>query len=570
VGEVFNSSTSASDLLHLPNLPHLRCGFYETIHSTTRSMSTMIGRTMVLSALLVAVALPASAQSAERWWADVQALAHDSMGGRQTGSPEHRKAAEYVARAFRIAGLEPAGSDGFFQPVAFTLRTIDESRSSLVLVRDGEGDRLALGADASFMPRMPLAPEVEAPVVFAGYGLQLPEYGYRDLEGIDLRGKVVAYLAGSPKGVPGPVLSHARNQAWVAFRRAGAVGMIQFSSFRGGDSAYLRGAATRLVPAFSLADPMIDVQTGNRLAVQMNSARAERLFTGAPRGYDWLAARADSGLPLPHFDLPVRVRSRVHVIERTITSDNVVGLLRGSDPSLRDEYVVLTAHLDHVGVGRPVEGDSIYNGAMDNGSGSALLMEMARVLAPQRANLRRSVLLVAVTGEEKGLLGSRYFAFHPTVPSGSIAANLNTDMFLPIIPLRMIMANGLEESDLAESAEAAGRAVGVPVVTDPEPEENRFVRSDQYSFILHGIPALSVKVGFGRDTPEHQKVREFRARRYHRPADDTGQPVDLDAAAGFARFYATLVKEVANRETRPSWREESYFHRLAESLRTSK
>jgi Zn-dependent M28 family amino/carboxypeptidase len=254
----------------------------------------------------------------------------------------------------------------------------------------------------------------------------------------------------------------------------------------------------------------------------------------------------------------------VHVIEQTITSDNVVGLLRGSDPALRDEYVVLTAHLDHVGVGRPVEGDSIYNGAMDNAAGSALLMEMARVLASQRGNLRRSVLLVAVTGEEKGLLGSRYFAFHPTVANGSIVANLNTDMFLPIIPLKMIMANGLEESDLAENATATGRAVGVPVVTDPEPEENRFVRSDQYSFILRGIPALSVKVGFGRDTPEHQRIKEFRARRYHRPADDPGQPVDLDAAAGFARFYAALVKEVANRDHRPEWNTESYFRGLTQ------
>jgi hypothetical protein len=524
----------------------------------------MIGRSVVLGLLVAAGASPAAAQPAQRWWADVQALAHDSMRGRQTGSPEHRKAAEYVANAFRAAGLAPAGSDGYFQPVRFTLRTVDESRSSLVLVRDGTEDRLALGADASFMPRMPLAPEVEAPVVFAGYGLQLPEYGYRDLDGVDLRGKVVAYLSGSPRGIPGPVLSHARNQAWVAFRRAGAVGMIQFSSARGGDSAFLRSAGNRLTPATSLADTAIDVQTGNRLAFQMNAARAQRLFTGAPRSFDWLAARADSGLPLPHFDLPVRVRSRVHIIEQTLTSDNVVGLLRGADPTLRDEYVVLTAHLDHLGVGRPVAGDSIYNGAMDNAAGSALLMEMARVLASQRASLRRSVLLVAVTAEEKGLLGSRYFAFHPTVPDESIVANLNTDMFLPLIPLRMVMANGLEESDLAKDAEAAGRAAGVPVVTDPEPEENRFVRSDQYSFILRGVPALSVKVGFGRDTPEHERIKEFRARRYHRPADDPGQPVDLEAAAGFARFYAALITEVARRETRPAWNQDSYFRKLAQ------
>lgn len=524
----------------------------------------MMQRSVIAALTLIVLAPPmAAAQSAERWWRDVQALAHDSMKGRQTGSPEHRKAAEYVAATFRAAGLEPAGTNGFFQPVRFTMRTIDEPRSSLVLLHDGHEIPLALGRDASLLPRAPLAPSVEASVVFVGYGLQLPEYGYHDLDGIDVRGKVVAYLTGSPKGVPGPVLSHARNQAWVAFRRAGAVGLITFTSYRGGDSAYLRGARNRLAPAASPSDSSIDVMHGNQLYVQMNAARADKLFEGAPRDFAWLAARADSGLPLPRFDLPVRIRSRVHVIEQGTTSDNAAGLLRGSDPSLRDEYVVLTAHLDHVGIGRPENGDSIYNGAMDNAAGTALLMEMARVLGPQRATLRRSVVLVAVTAEEKGLLGSRYFAFNPTVPDGSIVANLNTDMFLPIIPLRMIMANGLEESDLAASAHAAGTAVGVPVVTDPEPEENRFVRSDQYSFILRGIPALSVKVGFGRDTPEHQAIREFRARRYHGPADDTSQPVDLAAAAGFARFYAALVREVANRDTRPSWNDDSFFKRLA-------
>lgn len=524
----------------------------------------MITRSLVRAlTFLVLASAAAGAQAGERWWRDVQALAHDSMRGRQTGSPEHRKAAEYVAATFRDSGLEPAGTNGFFQPVQFTMRTIDEARSSLVLIRDGREEALALGRDASLLPRAPLAPAVEASVVFAGYGLQLPEYGYHDLDGLDVRGKVVAYLTGSPKGVPGPVLSHARNQAWVAFRQAGAVGMITFTSYRGGDSAYLRGARNRLAPAASLADSTIDVMHGNRLNVQVNAARGEKLFEGAPRSFAWLAARADSGLPLPRFDLPVRIRSRVQVLEQSITSDNVAAVLRGNDPALRDEYVVLTAHLDHVGIGRPENGDSIYNGAMDNAAGSALLMEMARVLGPQRASLRRSIILVAVTAEEKGLLGSRYFAFNPTVPGGSIVANLNTDMFLPLIPLKMIMANGLEESDLAGSAQAAGAAVGVPVVTDPEPEENRFVRSDQYSFILRGIPALSVKVGFGRDTPEHQAIREFRSRRYHGPADDTSQPVDLAAAAGFARFYATLVREVANRDTRPAWNDDSFFKRLA-------
>jgi Zn-dependent M28 family amino/carboxypeptidase len=166
---------------------------------------------------------------------------------------------------------------------------------------------------------------------------------------------------------------------------------------------------------------------------------------------------------------------------------------------------------------------------------------------------------VLVTAEEKGLLGSRYFAFHPTVKPEALVANLNTDMFLPLMPFRLLMVNGLEESDLADDARRVGQAMGVEVITDPEPEENRFVRSDQYSFVLRGIPALSLKVGFRRDSPEHALIRRFRAERYHFPADDLSQPVDRQSAEDFGRLHVELVKAVANRVERPKWLRESYF-----------
>jgi hypothetical protein len=514
---------------------------------------------LVLAAALIA-AMPQSAQAqAERWWADVQALSHDSMRGRNAGSPEHRKAAEFVAAAFRMAGLRPAGTSGFLQPVRLVERTLDEKASSLTLVRDGKTEQLALGEDAILTIRAPLVPSLDAPVIFVGYGLDTPQYGYDDLSGVDLEGKIVAFINGTPKRIPGPVLAHLRNQAWPRFRARGAVGLIQFSPPRGGDTAWARIARGRLNAQMALADSMHEVQRGNGLSVQWNSTRGEKLFAGAPERFATIAARADSGLPLPHFDLPVRLRSVAALRERALTSDNVIGILPGSDPRLRDEYIVLSAHLDHVGIGRAIDGDSIYNGAMDNAAGTALLMNAARQLAANRGALKRSIVFAAVTAEEKGLLGSRYFAFNPTVPSGAIVANVNTDMFMPIIPLKMIMANGLEESDLADDAKRAGQAVGIPVVTDPEPEENRFVRSDQYSFILRGVPALSIKVGFTRDTPEHAAVKEFRAKRYHYPADDVTQPVNLETAAGFERFYLALVKEVASRETRPAWYASSFF-----------
>jgi Zn-dependent M28 family amino/carboxypeptidase len=295
------------------------------------------------------------------------------------------------------------------------------------------------------------------------------------------------------------------------------------------------------------------------LAVVVDAAGAERLFAGSPHRHAELQALAASGARLPHFELAGRLRATAAMSEDTTVSDNVVGLLPGSDPALGGEYVVLTAHLDHLGVGEPVDGDSIYNGAMDNASGIATLIETAGTLAHRTARLRRPVLFVAVTGEEMGLLGSDYFAEHPTIPGGGLVANVNTDMFLPLSPLRRVLVNGLEESDLADDVRRAAARVGVEVVTDPEPERNGFVRSDQFSFIRRGIPALSLKVGFTRDSPEHQRVLAWRQERYHGVEDEADQPVDRQAAEDFNRLYAEVVTEIANRATRPAWYPTSAF-----------
>ncbi len=533
-------------------------------------MSALVSRVPRIGAILAATLVSSSAADAqaERWWADVKALADDSMRGRNTGSVEHKQAAEYVAAQFQAAGLKPIGVNGYIQPVAFVARTLDESKSSFALIRDGHAEKLMLGEDAILVARASLAPRVDAPIVFAGYGLDLPQYGHDDIAKLHLEGKVVAFLTGAPKGIPGPVLSHARNAAWKTFQARGAVGMITFSA----ESVFARAARGRATAPrpMALAEAAIDPQGGNTLAVQWNAARAERLFAGAPERFAHLSAKADSGLPLPTFPLPVRIRSTVAMAETNIVSQNVAGVLTGSDPRLRDEYVVLTAHLDHVGVGRVENGDSIYNGAMDNASGTALLMDVARQLKARGTALKRSVIFLAVTGEEKGLLGSRYYAAHPTVPIGRVVANLNTDMFLPIIPFTKLMVNGLEESDLADDARRAAAVSGVDVITDPEPEENRFVRSDQYSFILRGVPALSLKVGFDRDTPAHKAVLEFRSKRYHHAADDLNQPVDMRSAAGFERAYIALVTEVANRPTRPAYFANSYFKRFESGAAASR
>lgn len=517
-------------------------------------------RTLLTAAVLaLALSAPAHAQG-DAWWGHVTALAHDSMRGRETGSPEHRKAAEYVAGVFRRSGLVPAGTDGWFQPVRLRVRRIVEPRSSLSLVRGSRTEPLRLGADATINLRGSRAGTVDAPLVFVGYGVLSPEHGHEHFGRLDLRGKVAVVLGGAPGGIPGPALAAGRAAGAEALRAGGAIGVLSIASPRA-DLPWERYALSRLHPQMHLAD---EGKSGHgadaAVTVVLNHTKAERLFEGAPREYGAIQALADSGAPLPHFDLPVRLRATVALDESDAVSDNVVGLLPGSDPALGSEYVVLTAHLDHLGVGQSQSGDSIYNGAMDNAAGIATLLEAAAALGPRQPRPRRSVVFVAVTAEEKGLLGSDWFAGHPTVPpGGTLVANLNTDMFLPLSPLRRLLVNGLEESDLADDVRRAATRAGIEVITDPEPERNAFVRSDQFSFIRRGIPALSLKGGFTLDSPEHGRILRWRQERYHGVDDEVTQPVDRQAAEDFNRLYPEVILQVANRPTRPAWYPTSAF-----------
>jgi Zn-dependent M28 family amino/carboxypeptidase len=271
---------------------------------------------------------------------------------------------------------------------------------------------------------------------------------------------------------------------------------------------------------------------------------------------------ADAGKPLPRFPLPARVKATVQVERGQVESQNVAGILRGQDSS-RNEYVVVSAHLDHLGVGQPINGDRIYNGAMDNASGTAAIIEVATQMHEMDIRPARSILFVAVTGEEKGELGSRYFVAHPTVPASSIVANVNTDMFLPLFPLKTLMVLGLDESDLGDDIRAVAKEMGLAVQADPEPQRNRFIRSDQYSFIKAGIPALAMKVGYAENSPQAEIARKWTQERYHAPSDDLNQPIDLSAAGKFVDVVRTLAVRIANRADRPKWNETSFFKRYA-------
>ena len=453
---------------------------------------------------------------------------------------------------------------GFYQPVKFISRQLVETKSTAALVRDGKAEPLKLGEDAYFSTRVDLAPAVDAPLVFVGYGLSIPESNFDDLAGLDLKGKVAVLITGAPEQISSALAAHHQTAAerWKDLHKAGAVGIIAIPNPASMEAPWARSALNRLHPSMGLAGAEFNETDGEKLALSFNPAHADKLFEGSGHTFAELADLAKDRKPLPHFPLPVSIQAKAKVKTKAVESANLVARLPGNDPQLKSDYVVLSAHIDHVGIGEPVNGDRIYNGAMDNASGTAVLLDVAAFLKKHPENLKRSLLFVFVTGEEKGLLGSKYFAAHPTVDAKSMVADINIDMFLPLVPLKMLTVLGLAESDLGDLAREVAESNGVSVQPDPEPLRNVFVRSDQYSFIRAGIPALAMDIA--PTTPEQmQMYRDWRAHRYHAPSDDLDQPVDLGAAGKYEDIIRQLMVRVANDPQRPQWKPESFFRRFA-------
>ena len=500
-----------------------------------------------------------------RWWKHVEFLADDKLEGRNTGSEGHRVAANYVAAQFERFGLKPAGTQGYIQPVKFHTRQIDEAHSSLALVRAGKAEPLALGEDAVIGLRTDPASQVEAPLVFAGYGLTIPEQNYDDFAGLDVKGKIIVYISGAPPSVPGPLASHYQSQGERGknLKRLGVAGTCTIQNPRAMDIPWARSSLARLAPAMSLADASLDESGGQKVGIAFNPAHADKLFEGTGHTFKEILTAADGGKALPHFAIPASLKATVGVKRGDVESQNIAAIYPGSDPKLKEEYVVMSAHIDHIGVGEPINGDKIYNGAMDNASGVAAMLDIAQTLHDEKARPKRSILFVAVTGEEKGLLGSRYFTAHPTVDRKAIVANINTDMFLPLFPLKLLTVYGLDESDLGADVREVAKGMGIKIQGDPEPIRNVFIRSDQYNFIRQGIPALALKVGYEKGSPEEKTAKTWLTERYHAPSDDLQQPVDKEAAGTFDELVKRLLLRVADREKRPAWLENSFFKRYA-------
>jgi hypothetical protein len=533
---------------------------------------------------LIAVSALAADYAAEGklWWSHIQFLADDQLEGRNIGSPGFQKAVQYVETQFEKLGLKPAGTSGYLQPIKFETRLISES--TVELVRDAATETIA-PAEAILSSRGDPAPLVEAPMVFVGYGMQIPEAHYDDLAGIDLKGKIAVYVnAPAPVDVNGNVKSHysSSSERWAVLKRAGAIGTATLPNARPnapvnpndptaggrGDAAGGQGAGggrggRTPQPSVVLADRNLQDSAGQLVSLTITRRGAEKFFAGSGHTLEEIDELVKANKPLPHFALTGTLRAKATVQRGSLDSTNIAGLYTGSDSKLKDEYVIMSAHLDHLGVGRAVNGDTIYNGAMDDASGIASMLEVARLLKESGVKPKRSVLFVAVTGEEKGELGSHYFAAHPTVPARNIVADINLDMFLPLYALKVIEVQGLTESSLGEQVRAAAKGLGVEVQTDREPEQNRFIRSDQYSFIRNGVPSLAFKFGYEFGSPEEKIRRDWVRNVYHKPNDDLAQPIDQAAAALFDRIIASLVQRVADTPARPTWNDDSFFKRFA-------
>ena len=510
--------------------------------------------------------------AARRIEADLRFLADDLLEGREAGTRGFDLAALYVAERFRAIGLVPAGDDGsYFQQVPLLKATREAEGARFVIKRDGKSTELKFREQ--FLPGVNFNAgehSVEAPAVFVGQAVHAPELKHDDFAGLDLTGKIAVMFSGAPEKFDNDrraFYSSQREKSRVLVER-GAIGVIVLNNAedearvpwsRGADNwnkpgMRLRGADGKGLNTF----PQLQASAG------VSAAAADALFAGTGKTAAQLYKAVKNGTGTS-FDLPGTVLLAGRTSIEPVTSRNVAAKLPGSDAALGREHVVYTAHLDHVGIGTPVAGDAIYNGALDNALGVAILLEAARELHAGTDHPKRSALFLALTGEEKGLLGAEWFAQTPTVPRESLVANINMDMPVLLAPTSDVVPIGIEHSSLQPLVAQAAKDVGVTLSADPFPEEVVFVRSDQYAFIRAGIPAVYLDGGVvpgkveGKAPDPKLAMREFLRKCYHQPCDDASQPIQYADAARLARLNARIGTLVGNIAERPNWNAGDFF-----------
>ena len=498
--------------------------------------------------------------------AHVMFLASDAMRGREAGSPEFDIAAQYVAAQFYAAGLRPGGDEGgYLQKVPLIGYKLADKGNFVWTPPGGQPQTLVFGQDFVPSPNAARAEtSLSAPVVFVGYGIVAPDYKRDDYRGVDVKGKIVAFVGGVPSNYDGEehaFFAGAPTKARIAAEH-GAIGAIQIESPRGSRGNFPVTALARswdrerVTWANGKATGGAD---GVPVLGTVSAAAAAKMFAGARIGWDQVrkAAESDDAAFKPvalNGLLSVAIKTEM----RSMPSSNVIGMIPGSDPKVKDDIVILSAHLDHIGVGRPDKtGDTINNGAEDNAIGIASLIEEAKRFAASGKPPRRTVMFLAVTAEEKGLVGSDYFANNPTVPLKSIVADVNLDMPLITYPFEDMVVFGAQRSTLGPIVERAVASVGVSMSPDPMPEQGIFVRSDHFRFVQKGIP--SVFLWPGEKGAGKAAWDDFMANHYHQPSDEISQPLDWAQGVRFVTVNYTIAREIADNDERPRWNKGDYF-----------
>jgi hypothetical protein len=479
--------------------------------------------------VLIGAAAPKLDPDTAAWWATTAQLSNDSMEGRDTGSPAYLRAARLVAAKFSAAGLRPAGENGsWFQNVPMHEIRVDGARISV-------GNRpLEFLHDLTISPNAGTPAHFDAGLAYGGY------CGPGSLG--DVRGRIVICHGTHRAGLP----SAAEREETA--RAAGAVGMLTIAD-----------------PGFTVEPPRwpyayartVTLATDSNkpepfLRMTLNAASLGKLLAGSGRNAAALIAAGSAGQPLPSFAIPGRFRAQFAIRQRDISSPNVLAYMPGSDPKLANQVIVLSAHLDGYGYGEPVNGDRIYNGTLDDAAYVALLIRLAE--RRHGHPYRRPILFGAWTGEEKGLLGSRWFVAHMTVPKSRIAADINLDQLRPIFPLKLLTVHALDDTTLGDDVRSVASSLGIAVQKDPEPERNLLRRSDQWNFLEAGIPATAFVFGYRPGSRSEQIYRQWYRTGYHKPQDDLKQPMDFEAAADFNRFFYKLVERVADEPNPPAWK----------------
>lgn len=480
-------------------------------------------------------------------------LASDELRGRLPGTPGYEKAAAFTAQQMKEAGLQPGGDDGGWYQLVPLVATESSGAPEMTI----DGKPLGFDIDFAVWPTPGgTTVELDAPVVFAGYGVVDPVAGRDDYFGLDVQGKIVALFASGPKNVDADV---AAGMTWYLDRTKtakdhGAIGVIYLHT----------GEWERTLPFKFIAPIFASSQTtwsdskgtpdlgAPRLGI-LSASGAAQLFSNYSIGWDAIRAAEDEGKSVPLGPTNARLTTKQQYKTTHVNSMNVIGRLPGSDPALAVETIVMTAHLDHVGTIAPVKGDDIANGAIDNAIGVAMVLETAKHFKTNGDRPKRTILFIALTGEESGLTGSDYFVNHTTVPADKIVANINVDAPALTYTFQGVNVVGLDRSSIGAVARTAIEQEGFEV----EPARTAFfTRSDHYNFAKIGVPVIALVPGSKNGGKE--AYAEY-WKRYHTPFDDMSQPFDWTAGIAFANLNYLIIRDLANAPDRPRWVKGDYF-----------